>query len=58
VNYEESMRLIDFLLERFRKAGMRPFYLWAIPITWEKLQKWAKMLGYKREVTNESITNF
>ena len=48
MTYDESMALVGFLNERFRRAGMAPWYTWAVPITWEKLIQWARRLGYDR----------
>ena len=47
MTYNETMELVGFLNRRFAKAGMTPWYLWAVNLTWEKLDRWAKMLGYK-----------
>ena len=41
----ECFALIDFLNDRLR-AFRNPWYTWAIEITWDKLVRWAKMLGY------------
>ena len=41
----ECFALIDFLNDRMR-AFRNPWYTWAVEITWEKLIRWAKMLGY------------
>ena len=48
MTYDEAKDLIDFLNERFRRAGMVPWYTWAVPITTEKLIRWARRLGYDR----------
>jgi len=47
MNYTETMDLIDFLNERFRRAGAKPWYLWAVDMNWNKVKGWAKRLGYK-----------
>lgn len=47
MNFIQAERLINFLNERFRQAGMKPWYRWGIHITWDKLRRWARMLGYK-----------
>ena len=44
---QEGIRLVDFLNERFRVAGMKPWHLWAIDCDWNKLKTWAKRLGYR-----------
>ena len=56
MTYDESVALVEFLNERFRRAGMKrpiasimaPWYTRAVPITWEKLIQWARRLGYDR----------
>ena len=50
MNYIQITDMIDFLNDRFRKAGMKPWYKWAIDIDWEKVKKWARMLGYKGDL--------
>ena len=46
MNYEDSMKLIDFLINR-----MRPLRWYLLPnVTWDKMRKWASMLGYKGEL--------
>ena len=47
MKYEECTALIDFLNERFCKAGMQPWYKWAVDISWGKLKLWGRMLGYE-----------
>ncbi len=49
MTYPEAIALVDFLNERFRKAGMQPWYLWAIELNWGKLRRWAVRLGYTGE---------
>ena len=44
MTYDEAAELVNWLNERFRKAGMKPWYLWAIDISWEKLKRWRTML--------------
>jgi hypothetical protein len=46
MTYNEAMELISFLNNRMRKMHT-PWYQWAVFITWEKLERWASMLGYK-----------
>lgn len=48
VTYEEAVSLVNFLNERFRRAKMTPWYLWAVDIDWSKLQRWARHLGWQR----------
>ena len=45
MGYQECIDLVNFLNKRLR-AFRNPWYTWAIDITWEKLRRWAKMLGY------------
>lgn len=46
---EEDEALVDWLNKRFRKLGMKqPWYKWAVEITWEKLERWAQMLGRRQ----------
>jgi len=45
MTYDECMDLLDFLNYRLR-SFRNPWYTWAIDITWEKLFRWAKLLGY------------
>jgi len=45
MNGAECFALIDFLNGRMR-AFRNPWYTWAIKITWEKLVRWANILGY------------
>ena len=48
MNYRQCYDLVDFINRRFAKAGMLTrYYQWGIEITWDKLIKWGKMLGYK-----------
>ena len=42
---DEDFALVGWLNERFRKAHIKPWYQWAVEITWEKLNRWAVMLG-------------
>ena len=45
MNYDQTMRLIDFLNER-----MRPLRWDEWPnVTWAKVKRWAKKLGYEEE---------
>ena len=46
MNYNDSISLIDFLNNRFKKLR-QPWYVWAIEIPWEKLIKWGYYLGWK-----------
>lgn len=46
MTYDECMAMLDFLNDRFAKAGMRPWYRWAVKIDWPKLKRWAVMLGW------------
>ena len=45
MNYDECVKLVCWLNERFRKAGMKPWYCWAVDFSWDKLERWAKRLG-------------
>lgn len=47
MTYNEAVELVDYLNERFRKSGMKPWYLWAVDISWEKLMRWRKLLAGK-----------
>ena len=47
MDYTDTMKMIDWLSERFRKAGLKPWYRWAVDITWDKIERWASLLGYK-----------
>jgi len=42
------LAMIDFLNTRLR-SFKTPWYRWAIDITWDKLERWAKMLGWKEK---------
>jgi len=46
MTYEQAMKKIDFLNDRFRKMKT-PWYKWAIKHSWDKINKWCEMLGYK-----------
>jgi len=48
VTYDECVARVDFLNARFRKAGMRPWYTWAIRMDWPKIVRWCSLLGYKK----------
>jgi len=45
--------MIDFLNERFRQAGMTPWFMWAVRIDWEKIRRWCAFLGYDRGQTDD-----
>jgi len=47
MNYDDAFCMVDWLNERFRRAGMKPWYRWAVDMNWNKIRKWAVMLGYK-----------
>lgn len=47
MTFDDAYDLVAWLNRRFREAGMRPWYLWAVPITWDKLQRWGQLLGYR-----------
>lgn len=49
MTYLETMELVTFLNDRFQKAGMRPWYEWAVEIAWEKLQIWGVKLGMEEK---------
>ena len=51
MNYEESVKLIDFINSRMRPLG---WHRWAVDLSWAKLQRWAKSLGYVPKVKEES----
>ena len=50
MTYQQATELIDFLGKRFRAAGLKPWYRWAVPITWGKLQLWSERLGYQEGI--------
>jgi len=52
----ECFALIDFLNDRLR-AFRNPWYTWAIEITWEKLVRWAGMLGYNPPAGDAQTAN-
>ena len=48
MKYQEAVDMLDFLERRFRAGGLNPsWYKWGVCITWEKIERWCKMLGYK-----------
>lgn len=48
MNYKDSIDLIEWLNDRFRKSGMQPWYLWAVNINWSKLKDWSIKLSYNK----------
>lgn len=48
MNFEEGMEKIDFLNDRLRKLK-QPWFNWAINHSWSKVDKWCRILGYKRK---------
>ncbi len=48
MNYDQAMRKIDFLNNRLRK--MIPWYKWAIKHSWQKVDRWYEILGYKKSI--------
>lgn len=49
MTFNQAMAMLDFLNERFRRAGMtRRWWEWAINApSWDKLKHWAERLGYE-----------
>ena len=45
MNYSDTIEMIDFLNDRMRR--LKPWYTWGVTITWEKLERWARRLGWK-----------
>lgn len=45
MTYDQCIDLLDFLNHRLRTFN-NPWYTWAIKITWAKLKRWGKMLGW------------
>jgi len=39
MNYTETIAMIDWLSNRFRQGGLKPWYRWAVDIDWEKVCK-------------------
>lgn len=48
MTYDECMSLIAFLNRRMRRFR-NPWYTWAVDITWPKLRRWGKRLGWHYE---------
>jgi hypothetical protein len=44
---DQAMALVEFLNKRMRPLR---WYQWGVPITWDKLRRWAKRLGYQGRV--------
>jgi len=45
MNYSDTVEMIDFLNNRMRR--LEPWYTWGVTITREKLERWARRLGWK-----------
>lgn len=45
MNYSDTVDMIDFLNDRMRR--LKPWYTWGVTITWEKLERWARFLGWQ-----------
>lgn len=50
MNYRQCTDLLNFLNHRMR-SFTNPWYSWAIRITWNKLRRWAELLGYKGDIS-------
>lgn len=52
MTYDECMALVAWMNNRFRKAGMKPWYSWvtAQPITWNKLLNWQERLSQPEKI--------
>ena len=48
MNFTEAMKKIDYINRRFADKGMNPWYTWAIKHSWEKIDKWYKLLRAER----------
>ena len=46
MTHKQAMEKIDFLNNRFRQMKM-PWYKWAIKHSWNKINRWCEILGYK-----------
>jgi hypothetical protein len=45
MNYSDTIEMIDFLNDRMHR--LKPWYTWGVEITWEKLERWARRLGWE-----------
>lgn len=52
MNYSDTIKMIDFLNNRMH--CLKPWYTWGVEITWEKLERWAKFLGWQPSIKVET----